>query len=252
MAMSRSRGARSFTTRSAMRTSPSLISSKPAIMRSAVVLPQPDGPTRQMNSPSAMSRLSLSTASVPPAYRLVRLSSTTRAIRSASLHCAREHAADEISLESEEHNERHDDRDDGTGGYHPIVGGELPDLVEQEDCERSVRATAEKYERDQKVVPHPDELKDPERRCCGDPEGQHHSPEKRPLPRAVDASCLEQVLGNPRVEVAHEKDPEGKAERDMEQHHARDCPERVETGERAKKLVEPSDRYQGHLQRHHQ
>src|SRR6202049_4837808 len=155
MAMSRARGAGSLTTRSAMRTSPSVISSRPAIMRSAVVLPQPDGPTRQMNSPSAMSRLSLSTASVPAAYRLVRLSSTTRAIRSASLHRTREHAADEISLESEKHNERHDDRDDGTGGYHPVVGGELPDLVEQEDRERRVRTAAEEYQRDQQIVPHP-------------------------------------------------------------------------------------------------
>jgi hypothetical protein len=36
-----------------MRIVPSLMSSSPAIIRSAVVLPQPDGPTRTRNSPSA-------------------------------------------------------------------------------------------------------------------------------------------------------------------------------------------------------
>jgi hypothetical protein len=48
--------------RSPMRSSPSLISSRPAIIRSAVDLPQPDGPTSTMNSPSSISRSSESTA----------------------------------------------------------------------------------------------------------------------------------------------------------------------------------------------
>src|SRR5438105_14856788 len=63
--MSRCLGGRSFTTRSPMRMSPEEISSSPAVMRSAVVFPEPDGPTRTRNSPSATSRLSRSTASVP-------------------------------------------------------------------------------------------------------------------------------------------------------------------------------------------
>ena len=55
MAMSRSLGGRSLTTRSPMRISPSVISSKPATIRSAVDLPEPDGPTRTMKLPSGMS-----------------------------------------------------------------------------------------------------------------------------------------------------------------------------------------------------
>src|SRR5690606_2576447 len=43
-------------------TSPSSGCSKPAIMRRVVVLPQPEGPSRAKNSPSAMSRLTPSTA----------------------------------------------------------------------------------------------------------------------------------------------------------------------------------------------
>ena len=63
--MSRSFGASSLTTRSPTRTTPSVISSSPAIMRSAVVFPQPDGPTKIMNSPSSIERSMPLTASVP-------------------------------------------------------------------------------------------------------------------------------------------------------------------------------------------
>ena len=54
MAMSRSFGGRSFTTRSPIRISPAVMGSRPAIIRSSVDLPQPEGPTRITNSPSAM------------------------------------------------------------------------------------------------------------------------------------------------------------------------------------------------------
>ena len=57
MAMSRSAGSRSFTTRPPMEISPPLISSRPATMRSSVDLPQPEGPTITTNSPWAMSAL---------------------------------------------------------------------------------------------------------------------------------------------------------------------------------------------------
>ena len=40
--------------------------SKPAIIRSVVVLPQPDGPRNETNSPRTASRLKSSTATVPP------------------------------------------------------------------------------------------------------------------------------------------------------------------------------------------
>ena len=55
MAMSRSLGSSSLTTRSPMTISPLVIASSPATMRSSVDLPQPEGPTMTMNSPSAMS-----------------------------------------------------------------------------------------------------------------------------------------------------------------------------------------------------
>ena len=55
MAMSRSLGGMLLTTLSPMRISPPLICSRPAIMRSKVDLPQPDGPTKTQNSPSSIS-----------------------------------------------------------------------------------------------------------------------------------------------------------------------------------------------------
>ena len=58
--MSRSFGGRSLTTRSPIEMVPPVISSSPAMDRSAVDLPHPDGPTNTMNSPSVMSRLSSS------------------------------------------------------------------------------------------------------------------------------------------------------------------------------------------------
>ena len=54
MAMSRSLGSRSFTILESILISPLVIGSSPAIMRSRVDLPQPDGPTSATNSPSLM------------------------------------------------------------------------------------------------------------------------------------------------------------------------------------------------------
>ena len=57
MAMSRSFGWTSLTTRSPILSVPAVIVSSPAIIRSAVDFPHPDGPTSTRNSLSAMSRL---------------------------------------------------------------------------------------------------------------------------------------------------------------------------------------------------
>ena len=62
MARLRSRGAFSLTRSCPMRISPEVMSSRPTIIRSSVDFPQPDGPTRIMNSPSSISRLTSLTA----------------------------------------------------------------------------------------------------------------------------------------------------------------------------------------------
>ena len=55
MAMFRSFAATRLTTVSPIEISPAVMSSRPAIIRSRVDLPQPDGPTRTTNSLSAIS-----------------------------------------------------------------------------------------------------------------------------------------------------------------------------------------------------
>jgi hypothetical protein len=63
--MSRSFGGRLLITRPSRITCPEVIVSRPAIMRSAVVFPQPDGPTKTTNSPLDTARFSSVTACVP-------------------------------------------------------------------------------------------------------------------------------------------------------------------------------------------
>ena len=74
MAVSRAFGGRALTTRSAIKISPPLMFSSPAIIRSRVDLPQPDGPTSTTNSPSAISTVtSWITGTAPNAFRTPRI-----------------------------------------------------------------------------------------------------------------------------------------------------------------------------------
>src|SRR5256886_5019003 len=66
MAMSRSFGATSLTTRSPIAIRPLEISSSPAIIRRSVDLPQPEGPTSTQNSPSSTPMSTPCTTSVEP------------------------------------------------------------------------------------------------------------------------------------------------------------------------------------------
>src|SRR3954469_9252521 len=81
----RSRGARSLTRLPPMTMSPLVMSSSPTIIRSSVDFPQPEGPTRIMNSPSAMSRLTSLTAGNPSPYCLTMFFISMEAIRSRPL-----------------------------------------------------------------------------------------------------------------------------------------------------------------------
>src|SRR4051794_33706273 len=93
MAMSRSLGGMSFTTSPPIVISPAVISSRPAIIRSVVVLPQPDGPTSTTNSLSGMSRSMPQTAGVS-SYFFSSLRSVTCAI--SAFRCARGESGDVV------------------------------------------------------------------------------------------------------------------------------------------------------------
>src|SRR4029079_11744056 len=103
--MSRAFGGRSLTALPPTRISPSVISSRPATIRSALVLPQPDGPTKTMNSPSSISRSRWSTARVPSAYVLPTPAKVTPAISTSLALDAAGEALDQLLLRDEE--ERH-------------------------------------------------------------------------------------------------------------------------------------------------
>src|SRR5579859_3143125 len=103
--MSLSLGGTKLTSRPPISTWPPSSGSSPASIRSAVVLPDPDGPTSTMNSPSLMSRLRASTAggaSLP----YTRLADTyftlaignLRSQTSPSLDCSHRQAADQRAL----------------------------------------------------------------------------------------------------------------------------------------------------------
>src|SRR5215471_12880891 len=80
MAISLSGGATSFTISPPIRTSPPDARSRPAAIRRTVVFPDPEGPTRTRNSPSATTRFRSSTATVPPANALRRVWNSSSAI----------------------------------------------------------------------------------------------------------------------------------------------------------------------------
>src|ERR1700683_2964090 len=98
--MSRSLGWTQVTSRSPISTRPPSSGSSPASIRSAVVLPDPDGPTRTMNSPSLISRSrALTAGGVSLAYTRLADSYLTRAIGGVqSLSRSHRQAADQRAL----------------------------------------------------------------------------------------------------------------------------------------------------------
>src|SRR5438132_11474755 len=80
MATLRARGGNALTTRPPICTVPDVGSSSPAIRRSVVVLPHPEGPSSTTSSPSAICKDRSRTACVPLGKVLLRCCKTTSAI----------------------------------------------------------------------------------------------------------------------------------------------------------------------------
>src|SRR6187455_2415845 len=94
------------------------MSSRPTIIRKRVDFPQPDGPTRIMNSPSCTSMLTSFTAGNPSPYFLTMFFISMVVIGSP-LHSAGREPGDDPSLEKQ------DDDDDRDGDHHR-GGSQLP------------------------------------------------------------------------------------------------------------------------------
>jgi len=104
MARPRLAAGTSFIRTPSMKRSPTVIASSPAISRSKVDLPHPEGPTRTTNSRSFTSRSMLLSTSTW-AKRLPRPRALSSLMTGASLHGPLRQAADELPLEGEEGDE---------------------------------------------------------------------------------------------------------------------------------------------------
>src|SRR6266567_1508722 len=111
--MSRSIGAKSFTTVSSIRMRPEVMLSSPATMRNVVVLPQPEGPTSTTNSLSWMSRFTSMTACTS-SYILLRPRMTTWAI---NLPLYRPGNPRDVMFDKERIDEGHRDRPQQRPGH---------------------------------------------------------------------------------------------------------------------------------------
>ena len=209
--MSRLFGDRSLTTRSPIRTTPSLISSRPATIRSAVVFPHPEGPTSTMNSPSAISRSSRSTARVPSPNTFETSSNATLAM-AYSFTAPPSNPADERALREEE-DDRH--RHDGEQGRERELGPEDVDRlaaptdrrverrrrreqVPEADRDRVLVRVREDDVRQEEVVPVGDEAEEEDERDDRLRERQRDAQERLQLAAAVDAGRIEQFVAESR------------------------------------------------------
>src|SRR5262245_10402886 len=124
MAMPRLDGSTSFMRSPPISRSPEVIGSSPAIMRSSVDFPQPDGPTKTTNSLRLMSRSTPLITSREPNDLRTPLSFTLL-MPSVLFHSA-QHAFDEAALQQEEDDEgwqRGEDRAHHDDAEIGIVGG---------------------------------------------------------------------------------------------------------------------------------
>src|SRR5690242_722684 len=126
MAMLRFLGATSVTSRPSMWMLPEVTLSNPAIMRKAVVLPQPEGPSRTMNSPGSTASDSSCTTVRGPKFFEMRSRSTVTA--ASSLDRAQQQALGDIFLERNGEGDHRRDHDDDQHRHVPplrTAGGVL-------------------------------------------------------------------------------------------------------------------------------
>src|SRR2546425_4241902 len=220
MAMSRSLGGRSLTSRSPMWISPAVISSSPASIRKVVVLPQPEGPTSTMNSLSRMWRFTSLTACTS-SYFLFRSFISTWAIahspsnRIPGVGCPRAlwasalHGAGQprdVVFDEERVDQRHRDRAQQGAGHElpPEVDVAADQLGDDADGHGLLLGRGQEHERVDELVPGQREGEDPRRQDAGDGDREDDADHGAEAGGAVDARALLQLLGD-RLEVPHQE-----------------------------------------------
>src|SRR5579859_6424464 len=230
--MSRSLGATSLTLRSPIYRLPSEMSSRPAIMRSAVLLPQPEGPTSTRNSRSWIVRLRSWITSGFPAYRLYTCSNVTPAISlrlltnypavfvlrvracppRLPLDRASQYAAHEVALQAEKDHQGQCHGNERRRRQHFVATAKRVHQPSDLHRHRRERPTADKDQRHQQVVPDPHELEDEQRGERRHRQREQQIEEDAHMPRAVNPRRLQQIGGESTKEIAQEIDREREAE----------------------------------------
>src|SRR5215208_394188 len=175
------------------------------------------------------------------AIRVRRAPPSTARRTPMSLDGSREQPLHEVALEGEEDAERHEQRDERRRRDQVDIRPELAQV--REDRHRNRLNGLAERERDDEVVPRPDELEHGDRRERREREWQHDAHEDPQLRGAVDPRRLEELLRDPDEVVAEQEDRERKPEGDVEEDDPRHGVVQPDV------VVEREHRDQRHLQR---
>src|SRR5712691_3827138 len=182
-----------LTSRPPITISPESASSSPATTRRIVLFPQPEGPRRTRNSPSAICRDTSLTASTLP-KRLTRcftaISATRLHLRMSLLERAGHRRLDEPPLEDQEDDRDRDHRHDRRGRDDPPVRDELPLERRDPDRQRPHVVRRRRDEWPEEVHPLRHEHEDPEDDDRRLDQRQHDPAEDEKLGGAVEARRL--------------------------------------------------------------
>src|SRR5918994_1028756 len=236
MAMSRSIGGTWLTTVLPIRMSPDVMASRPAIMRSVVVLPQPEGPTKTTNSLSRMCRSTSFTTWLASNFLL-----SLRTITSAmTLSLDRAGEARNVVFDEERVDDRHRDRTEQRARHQRTPEEDVAADQLGGDADRHGLLVGRRQE-DQGVdelVPRQGEGDDAGRQDAGHRHRDDDVDHGLPARGAVDARAFLELLGDG-LEVAHHQPG---TERDEERRIGQDQrPRRVAELEIADNLGERNE-----------
>src|SRR5580700_11038710 len=254
MATSRRRGSTCVMSRPPRVTAPASGSSSPAMMRSSVDLPQPEGPSSTTNSPSRASRVTPRSASLTPnrlvifsTRRLMKMAGGTACptwilILRASLALDRSQrkAADEVSLRGRGEDQNRQHRDHARGAHGAPLNLVLGDVRGDADRERHRRFGLRENQREQKFVPGDDEAENGGRGETGSNQRQNDAQQDADPPFPVEHRRLLDFARQLFDESAHHPDYERQVQRDIDEDES---DERIEQTNLAQHQEKRNDRH---------
>src|SRR3712207_4289105 len=248
MAILRSAGGSSFTRLLPIRISPPLTVSRPAMMRSKVDLPQPEGPTKTTNSPSSTDRLMSRRISVAPKDLATPWRETSaiavNSWKKSSLHGAGGQAAHEIAGEEKIKDKNRRDRQRERGEHRIPVRHVLADELLYAERDRLLAVPRCQDQRKPQIVPHRHhgEYRD---RCDGRADQRQDDAEEDPvLADPIAARRVAQIFRNLLDELAEDQNGKRQALRYIDENERRQGVDEVELHHHAQDTDAPqADRH---------